>query len=84
MYYLCIIDFLTSYTWLRKKAEYWIKRTFIGKDISCVPPDHYADRFEKFLSAAVVRGYSRDHHTVTLEDGSLKSDELKLKAVPSV
>lgn len=53
VYYLCIIDFLTSFTWIKKKAEYLVKRTFQGRDISCVPPEQYSTRFFKFISDSI-------------------------------
>lgn len=29
--------------------EHSFKSTFVSKDISCIPPDLYAERFKKFL-----------------------------------
>ena len=47
-----IIDIFTSFN-LRKKGEFAIKRVFLGKTISCVPPVQYADRFYSFMSSTV-------------------------------
>ena len=55
MYFLCIIDFLTSFTWMRKKAEYAIKKTFVSNDISCVPPEQYATRFREFMVKSILK-----------------------------
>ena len=32
-----------------KKAEYVVKRIALGKDISCIPPNDYANRFVEFI-----------------------------------
>lgn len=67
MYYLCIIDFLTSFTWLRKKAEYLFKKTFQGGDISCVPPDHYSKRFFNFMKNGIEnKGESEENDSVDI------------------
>jgi hypothetical protein len=53
IYFLCIIDFLTSFNWFRKKVEYAVKTTFVDKDVSCVPAAQYADRFRSFMLANI-------------------------------
>lgn len=65
MYYMCIIDFLTSFSWLRKKAEYAIKKTFVSKDISCVPPEQYASRFRDFVVKGIVKVDSDQEESVS-------------------
>lgn len=70
IYYLCIIDFLTSFTWIRKKAEYALKRTFMSKDISCVPPDHYATRFRDFVTKGIIK-FDNDQEEPTLPRNKL-------------
>ena len=55
IYYIVIIDFLTSYAWFKKKLEYYFKSTCVSKDVSCVPPKQYAKRFRDFLFRAIVK-----------------------------
>lgn len=50
VYYLGIIDILTQYN-LKKKFEHTFKQlTHKSNEISCAPPDQYADRFVKFIT----------------------------------
>lgn len=65
MYFLCIIDFLTSYSWLRKKAEYAVKKIFVSKDISCVPPEQYANRFREFVVKGILKVDSDQEESVS-------------------
>ena len=47
IYHMAIIDFLQEWNF-DKKGEAFLKRTLKGRDpdlISCVPPGHYACRF---------------------------------------
>lgn len=53
IYFIGIIDILTSFSSFRKKCEYLIKRICIGKSISCIPPKDYAERFQEFLKTQV-------------------------------
>ena len=50
--YLGIIDTFTSFN-CKKKFESSAKRVLLGKGISCVPPDKYAERFEQFMRNVV-------------------------------
>ena len=51
-YCLGIIDTLTSFNF-KKKSEFVIKRIFQGKEISCIPPKKYAQRFCSFIFKAI-------------------------------
>ena len=44
-----IIDPLTGFTF-NKKLEYGFKRFKNGMKMSCVPPSHYAARFQGFMN----------------------------------
>ena len=55
IYYIEIIDFLTSYKWIKKKIEYYFKTTCISKEVSCVPPDRYSTRFIEFITKQVKK-----------------------------
>ena len=55
LYYICIIDYLTSFKWLRKKTEYLFKKAMYGDTISCIPPDAYSARFVSFMKAAITK-----------------------------
>lgn len=44
IYYLAIIDTLTSYD-AKKKIEHFFKTAAFGPTISAIPPMEYADRF---------------------------------------
>lgn len=46
--YCGIIDIFTVFN-LRKKSEFVLKRTFLGKGVSCVPPKQYGNRFLNFI-----------------------------------
>ena len=48
LYFIGIIDIFTEYS-AKKKVEHNFKSTFVSKDISCIPPAAYADRFKKFM-----------------------------------
>lgn len=48
LYFIGIIDVLTEYN-VKKKLENIFKSPFLGKDISCIPPKPYADRFFKYM-----------------------------------
>jgi len=50
IYYLGIIDTLTMFG-TKKKLEYGLKtiRYANNKDISCIPPQQYGDRFVSFM-----------------------------------
>lgn len=52
IYFFSIIDFLTEFDFA-KKSENMILELFVGKTVSCLPPDEYASRFELFLFEAV-------------------------------
>lgn len=52
-YYLGIIDTLT-YFGAKKRAEFMTKRTFQGKDISCIPPPDYKKRFCNFMEEIII------------------------------
>jgi hypothetical protein len=56
VFYLGIIDILQEWS-LIKKAERWLKRVLLLQDprgMSVVPPDAYADRFERRVIEAVI------------------------------
>ena len=55
LYYICIIDYLTSFKWLRKKTEYVFKKAMYGDTISCIPPEGYSSRFISFMNAAITK-----------------------------
>lgn len=44
IYYVNVIDFLTSYG-ASKKVEHYVRTMVFGGSISCVEPTHYAKRF---------------------------------------
>ena len=48
--YICIIDALTEYGWLNRLQTFFLSTLRCDRDISCVPPDRYARRFEEFVS----------------------------------
>ncbi|CAD8151009.1 unnamed protein product [Paramecium pentaurelia] len=48
LYYFGIIDIFTEYN-NKKQLEHKVKSTFVSKDVSCIPPESYADRFIKFI-----------------------------------
>ncbi len=48
-YYFGIIDILTQYG-LKKKMEHGFKMVFQGSEISCYPPEEYAERFCAFMN----------------------------------
>jgi 1-phosphatidylinositol-4-phosphate 5-kinase len=52
LYYFSIIDILTEYN-TKKKIEHATKAFILSKDISCVPPKPYADRFIKFMEQII-------------------------------
>ena len=55
-YHLAIIDYLQAWN-CDKKAEAFLKRTLKGRPsnlISCVPPDSYYRRFNKFVQNHVL------------------------------
>ncbi len=54
VYQVGIIDILTAYN-LKKKMENGIKSIFQGSEVSCVPPDQYADRFCTFMLTQVLQ-----------------------------
>lgn len=62
IYYIVIIDFLTSYSWFKKKVEYYFKSNCVSKEVSCVPPKQYAKRFKDFLVKAVVKADDQFGH----------------------
>lgn len=51
-YFIGIIDTLTIYDY-KKKSEYVTKRIFQGKNISCIPPVNYKNRFVKFIENCI-------------------------------
>lgn len=52
VYFFGIIDTLTLYNW-KKRAEYFFKRVFVNRDISCIPPSDYQFRFYNFIRNAI-------------------------------
>ena len=50
LYFIGIIDVLTLYN-TKKKLENIVKSPFLGKEISCVPPKQYAERFLQYISS---------------------------------
>lgn len=54
IYFVGIIDILTPFN-ARKKAEYFFKSNFVNKNISCVPPRQYKDRFMSFMKDKVFK-----------------------------
>jgi 1-phosphatidylinositol-4-phosphate 5-kinase len=46
------IDILTAYNTV-KKIEHATKAFFLSKDVSCVPPKPYADRFIKYMGSII-------------------------------
>ena len=55
--YFGIIDMFTPFN-ARKAAEFAIKRTFLGKGISCVPPSLYSKRFIEYMRFTVFKSSS--------------------------
>ena len=47
-----IIDPLTGFNF-KKGVEYNLKRLRHGHDMSCVPPDIYAQRFKDFMAVSI-------------------------------
>ena len=61
IYHLAIIDYLQTWNF-DKKCESWLKRTLKGRPkklISCVPPDSYYRRFNRFINSELL-GYKRE------------------------
>ena len=55
VFYLGIIDVFTHYNF-KKKAEHFVKSIqYDNYSISCVPPDVYADRFQKYMCDKVLK-----------------------------
>lgn len=52
--YLGIIDILTKYTAVKTVENMCFGRLMCGADISCQPPDVYADRFKRFINRVLV------------------------------
>lgn len=55
IYHICIIDYLQPYV-LRKRLETVFKSTLLGvskKDLSCIDPDRYSDRFVQYIKNKV-------------------------------
>jgi 1-phosphatidylinositol-4-phosphate 5-kinase len=52
--YFGIIDIFTPFN-ARKKAEFALKRTFLGSGISCIPPVSYSKRFMDFMQSDVFK-----------------------------
>ena len=79
-----IIDILTDFN-IKKKLEYGIKLMFLGKTISCVPPDYYAERFYDFLKDVVFSENKLDQQNLPgnsiWELAFSKSSAKKLKAL---
>ena len=50
--YIGIIDILTGFGF-KKNLEYRFKRAICGKDISCIPPKNYSERFLEFMKKFV-------------------------------
>eukprot|EP00930_Biecheleria_cincta_P101809 TRINITY_DN9345_c0_g1_i2.p1 TRINITY_DN9345_c0_g1~~TRINITY_DN9345_c0_g1_i2.p1 ORF type:complete len:278 (-),score=43.78 TRINITY_DN9345_c0_g1_i2:264-1097(-) len=54
LYFLGIIDILTPYD-SKKHLEHWFKGLLHDyRGVSCCPPTMYAERFNKFMSAAIM------------------------------
>lgn len=52
MMVLTIIDILTVFEG-RKNLEYIFKSTFLSKDVSCIPPSDYCQRFREFICSSL-------------------------------
>lgn len=52
MMVLTIIDILTVFE-ARKNLEYIFKSTFLSKDVSCIPPSDYCQRFRDFICSSL-------------------------------
>jgi len=52
LYIMGVIDILTNFG-ASKKFEYGFKRTFLGKEISCIPPQRYSERFINYITSKV-------------------------------
>jgi 1-phosphatidylinositol-4-phosphate 5-kinase len=53
LYFMGIIDILTNYG-ARKKLEHLFKTSFHKKaEVSCAPPDYYAQRFLEFMDRII-------------------------------
>ena len=48
-----VIDILTEYT-NKKRIEYNYKRIKYGSEMSCLPPELYAKRFQIFMRKIIV------------------------------
>jgi len=55
-YYIGIIDMLTSYTFLKKSANFWKNCLWNDETLSTVPPDFYRSRFVEFMEKCIVVG----------------------------
>ena len=53
-YYVGIIDVLTSYTFLKKTANFWKNCLWSDATLSTIPPDSYRSRFVDFMSRCIV------------------------------
>lgn len=52
-YRIGIIDILTCFSFT-KKLEAFSKKCWQGKDVSCVPPKNYAERFNRFFIQSII------------------------------
>ena len=50
---------------MRKKIEYAVKKTFVSNDISCVPPEQYANRFKEFMIKSILKVDNDQEESIT-------------------
>lgn len=55
-YYIGIIDMLTSYTFLKKSANFWKNCLWNDATLSTVPPPFYKERIVDFMEKCIVVG----------------------------
>ena len=52
MYFMSVIDILTEYTTIKRLEHGW-KSCLISRDVSCVPPKQYANRFMAYMESII-------------------------------
>jgi 1-phosphatidylinositol-4-phosphate 5-kinase len=53
IYFIGIIDILTVFNFT-KKLEHLVKSQLYGNTVSCIPPDHYSQRFLQYMRSIIT------------------------------
>lgn len=76
MYHIAVIDFMQCWN-TDKKCESLLKRVFKGRPkdlISCVPPEPYKQRFNRFIDDWVLRSKYNSFAPNTMKHSSKASE----------